>query len=446
MLKRAQAAVLSGDQAQAIKIYNRLIQSDPQQFPAWANLGGLYLEAGDSIRAEQTFSRALELDPESVPVLNNLATLANQVGDRERALNLYRRALEQAPDDAEIWNDLAQIKRFISEDTDIEAMKALLNANQLEPDGRMFLDFALGKALEDLGKYNEALHHLLEANQIKRAQSPFDLAREERFVDRIIETFDAQFFVQRIGTGISSKQPVFIIGMPRSGTTLVEQILASHSQVHGGGELEALAQVIASTASPFPERVAALSGDELRQLGENYISELDQLSSGAHRITDKMPRNFYFVSLIALALPHARIIHCQRSPMDTCFSCFSLHFPYGQDFSYDLTSLGGYYRNYRRLMAHWHSVLPGRILDVEYEALVTDPETQVRRMIDHCGLEWQETCLDFHNSSRQITTASAAQVREPIHNRSVARWRRFGDALHELQSALGPYAEDMMGA
>jgi tetratricopeptide (TPR) repeat protein len=445
MLKRAQAAVLSGEQEHAIEIYNRLLKSDPQQFEAWANLGSLYLEAGDSTRAEQAYSKALELEPNAVPVLTNLATLANQVGDRERALNLYHQALEQAPEDAEIWNDLAQIKRFTSDDADIEVMKALLSGEDLAPEKRMFLSFALGKALEDTGEYDEAFGHLLQANQIKRADTPFELAREEQLVDQLIQTLDAQFFVQRMGMGVKSKQPVFIIGMPRSGTTLVEQILASHSEVHGGGELETLGQVIASKVSLFPDGAEALSGEDFRQFGENYISRLMELAPEAQRITDKMPRNFYFIGMISVALPHARIIHCRRSPMDTCFSCFSLHFPYGQDFSYDLTSLGGYYRNYRRLMSHWHRVLPGRILDVEYEALVTDPEMQARRLIEHCGLEWQEACLEFHNSSRQVATASAAQVREPIHNRSVARWRRFGDALHELQSSLGPFSEDVTG-
>jgi tetratricopeptide (TPR) repeat protein len=432
-----------GDTAQAIRLYKKALDDDPRCFDAWANLGSLYMDAGKADRAEAALVRALELDPNSVAVLANKANLANQLGDTAGAAELYRRVLSLVPDDAEIWHDLARIKRFSEDDSDLAALRKLLEDASLEGERRMFLDFAIGKAFEDIGEYDAAFYHLSRANKFRHDASPFDIASHSRLTDRLIDTFDRPFFTNRMGTGLASEVPVFVLGMPRSGTTLIEQILASHSQVYGAGELNEFGNLTGNRVVPFPEASLDLTGADLTGLGADYVHALRALAPDALRITDKMPRNFHFVGLIAVAVPHARIIHCRRSAMDTCLSCYSLHFPTGQTFSYDLATLGGYYRNYRRLIDHWHRVLPGRILDVDYELLTVNAEREARRMIAYCGLEWEDGCLAFDRTTRQIATASAAQVREPIHTRSVARWRRFETHLGELRSALGPYADDV---
>ncbi len=445
VMARAQDALQRGELRAAIRLFEKAVKTEPGRFEAWANLGGLYLDTGKADQATAAFARALAIDPTSVPVLANAANLANQQGDSARALDLYRRVLDLAPDDAEVWHDLARIKKFSCEDPDIATMQALAMAGHLGDEARMYLDFALGKALEDAGDFDGAFDHLSRANKLKRAALPFNLASETRLADRLMQTFDQAFFTHRLGMGIESQVPVFILGMPRSGTTLVEQILSNHSQVFGAGEVNDLANLAGARVVPFPDASADMTSADAAALGNDYVSGLRALAPDALRITDKMPRNFYFIGLIAMAMPNARIIHCRRSAMDTCFSCYSMHFPLGQAFSYDLASLGGYYRNYRRLMEHWHRVLPGRVLDVDYETVVSDIDTMARRLVAHCGLEWEDACLDFHNSTRQVATASATQVRQPVHDRSVARWRRFESHLGELLEALGGYADEASG-
>jgi len=439
---RAEAAMLKGDFDAAAKLLRRALKSDPDNFAGWANLGAVEAEREAPDAAAEAFRRALALQPTSVPVLSNLAALANQTGARDDALALYRQTLDIAPGDAELWHDLARIKRFEAGDPDIVALESLAADPSLDDDAAMFAAFALGKAYEDIGDYDRAFACTARANDLKWRRHSFDLDAEARFAERIAAAFPQSFFTERLGAGSASDLPVFVLGMPRSGTTLVEQILASHSEVFGGGEREDLKAAVAAAVRPFPDAVQGLPSDALRALGDDYAARLGRLAPGARRITDKMPRNFYFLGLIGAALPNARIVHCRRSPLDTCLSCFQLHFPYGQEFTYDLATLGGYYRIYRRLMDHWRKVLPGRILDVDYESVVADPETEARRIIAHAGLAWEDGCLDFHRSKRQVATASAAQVREPVHGRSVARWRRYERQLQPLREALGPYADE----
>jgi tetratricopeptide (TPR) repeat protein len=442
-LVRADAALQVGDLEVARRALEKAVRAQPGNFAAWANLGAVQQQLENTAGAQRALNRALALQPDSVPLLSNLAALANQTGASKEALALYRRALALAPDDAELWHDLARIKTFRPGDPDLAAIEALTGG---DGERAMFAAYALGKAYEDIDEWDRSFERTAQANAIKRRQVNFDLAAEVRFARRLMERFSAAFFAALGGVGSDSELPIFILGMPRSGTTLVEQILASHDAVHGGGEREDLRAVVGKGIQPFPDAVAGLQASDWRALGDAYVSHLARLDRSAKHVTDKMPRNFYFVGVIAAALPKARIVHCRRSPMDTCLSCFGLHFPYGQEFTCDLAELGGYYRAYRGLMEHWHGVLPGRILDVDYEQIVSDPETQARRLIDFCGLPWQDQCLDFHNSKRQVATASAAQVREPVHSRSVARWRRFEKYLGPLRAALGPYADPISDA
>ena len=260
-------------------------------------------------------------------------------------------------------------------------------------------------------------------------------------LSRICEIFTPELMKEKSGLGDPSSVPVFIIGMPRSGTTLLEQILASHPEVFGAGELVNMAKTVANLAdvssSAFPQFMSSIGGEQLHRVGENYVAAVRALAPNAVRITDKMPQNFYFAGLIHLALPNARIIHAQRDPVDTCLSCFSKLFSREHAYAYDLAELGRYYRAYESLMAHWRELLPEDVmLEVRYEEVTADFENQARRIITHCGLEWDEACLAFHNTQRPIRTASVVQVRQPIYHSSVGRWRTYEHLLEPLISAL----------
>ena len=306
------------------------------------------------------------------------------------------------------------------------------------------LRFALGKAYEDIGHFGRAGQNLLTANSLKRRELEYDEAATLSMFERIRATFTDKLVRQKRGQGNPSPDPIFIVGMPRSGTTLVEHILASHPSVFGGGERLYLHEIVAglriagSSAASFPENIPIMTSAELRQVGQRYLQLLRALAPTAAYITDKLPTNFHLVGLIHLALPNARIIHVHRDPIDTCFSCFSKLFYKGQLFSYDLAELGHYYRAYTVLMDHWRSVLPdGAMLDVRYEDLIADFESQVRRLITYCKLEWDQACFSFHKTQRPVRTASAIQVRQPIYRSAVGRGRSFEHMLSPLINALG---------
>ena len=313
----------------------------------------------------------------------------------------------------------------------------------------MHLHFALAKAYDGLDRPELAAGHLLDANRLKRQQISYDEADMLRLMDRSRALIGRYFIQSHEGYGAQSAAPVFIVGMTRSGSTLIEQILSSHPQVNGAGELAILDQVAGSIRSElpgvprFPEMMLKMSPADFRTLGELYVARITQRAPAATRITDKMTVNYLFVGLIHLALPNATIIHVLRDPLDTCLSCFSTHFTKGHEHTYDLAELGRYYRHYRDLMTHWHRVLPpGRIVDVHYEQLIADFEGTARRIVARCGLSWDAHCLNFHRNERPVRTASSVQVRKPIYRTSVGRWRNYEAMLQPLVAELGPYATE----
>ncbi len=302
-----------------------------------------------------------------------------------------------------------------------------------------YIHFALGKGLEDVGDYPRAFEHWLEGNALRRREVEYNETAYQRAFQAITERFDQSLLDRFGGVGDPSPVPIFIVGMPRSGTTLVEQILASHPQVQAAGELSHLHRVASTVPDAdgrviaFPQSIARLDGDGFRRMGQAYLASLPTLGDGKTRITDKMPTNFAYVGLLRLILPNARIIHTVRDPVDTCVSCFSRLFPAGVTFSYDLAELGCYYRWYHELMEHWRTVLPaGAMLDVVYEDVIDDLEAQARRLIDYCGLPWDDRCLRFHQTNRPIKTASNVQVRRSLYRSSLARWRRYEAYLEPL--------------
>jgi len=448
-MMRGLELVNAGNLDGAAAAFQEATKADAAQFAAWANLGSVELERGNPLAAETAFARALELDVRSVPVISNLANLKMQLDARAEAEVLYRRALVEAPDDGELYYDLSRIKKFTADDPDLAAMESADSRSQSSGPSRMYLHFALGKAYEDIENFEKSIKHYLDANTHKRATLAFDINTEEDLAQQLIATFPSSVFLPGCGNMEPEANPIFVLGMPRSGTSLVEQILASHSDVFGAGEVNFMRDSIASVFSThqldFPTSAGNLDASAQMALGLDYMTRLRTVAPVAKRITDKMPRNVYFIGLIAMALPNAKIIHCRRSALDTCLSCFTIHFPHGQEFSYDLKELGRYYRAYAGLMEHWQRALPGRILDVRYEDLVVDPEAQIRRLTNHCDLSWEEAVLNFDKTERQISTASAAQVRQPVHTGSVARWKRFGSDLHPLIAALGSYADENEG-
>lgn len=314
----------------------------------------------------------------------------------------------------------------------------------LSSQGRTELQFALGKALIDVGAYKSALAHLIDGNARKRRKTVYDEAATLGLFERIRAAFGRELMTAKSGGGNSSATPVFIVGMPRSGTTLVEQILASHPGVFGAGEIGYLEEA-ALALDPFPNAVIAMTGDARAEFGARYVARVKTLAPSAVRIIDKMPTNFRFAGLIHLALPNARIIHICRDPIDTCMSNFAqLFVGDAQPHSYDLGELGRYYRGYEALMDHWRQVLPRQVmLEVQYERLVADPSGEARRIVAHCGLDWVDSCLEFYATQRPVRTASLAQVRRPMYRSSVGRWNAHAVALKPLLDALGMTAFDI---
>jgi len=347
-------------------------------------------------------------------------------------------AVELAPRKAQFLCSLAESKRFVDGDPHFTLVEALArDMESLPEEDQIYLHFALGKVYADLGQHERSFSHLIEGNALKRKQIVYDEAAALAQLTRIRQLFTAEAMRKARGFGDPSTVPVFIIGMPRSGTTLVEQILASHPKIYGAGELSDFRAALASLRGSDGSR-PGLRAEELRQIGARYLERVRATAPAAERITDKMPANFRYAGLIHLAFPNARIIHTRRDPLDTCLSCFSILFAHNlQPFTYDLTEFGRYYRAYATLMEHWREVLPlEQMLEVQYEELVANFEPLARRIVAYCGLEWDDACLEFYKTQRPVSTASAVQVREPIYRSSIGRWRPYEGMLRPLIKAL----------
>jgi len=428
----------------AVESYRRAIELKPDNPQTLCNWGTALAQLERFDEAEAKFRRAIALDPGCAGAYNNLGLSLKERGRLAEATSAAEQAIRLAPKNPSYYEHLGAVRSFVPGDRHVAALEALADdPASLRTVERMHLHFALAKAYDDIGRPQAAFPQWLAANALKRRQIAYDEAATLGRMDRTRALFRADFVASRQGCGARSPLPVFIVGMPRSGTTLIEQILASHPEVCGAGELtlfEEAADAVREAlpgAPPGPEMVAAMSRDHLRAVGARYLDKLAQRAPGAARITDKLPGNFIFTGLIHLAMPDATIIHAVRDPLDTCLSCFCVHFTKGQPHTYDLAELGRYYRHYRALMAHWRRALPAqRVMDVHYEQLVGDLEGQARRIIAHCGLAWDARCLDFHRTERPVRTASAAQVRQPIYASSVGRWRPYRDFLGPLIGEL----------
>ncbi|WP_324939884.1 tetratricopeptide repeat-containing sulfotransferase family protein [Phenylobacterium sp.] len=407
---KAACLTLTGDYEAAIALYEALLGKHPGQPKAWLSYGHALKTAG-------------------------------RQGDSVAA---YRRSLSLAPGLGEAYWSLANLKTFALND-DIEAMRAQLGREDLSDDDRLHLNYALGKAFEDAADYETSFRFYAEGARIRRRQVDYDAAETTANLKRARALFTPQLIAGREGQGHRDPAPIFVVGLPRSGSTLVEQILASHSQIEGTMELPDIIFLARSLteAQPrgdrlaYPEVLATLSGDDLSALGRAYIARTAiQRKAGRPCFIDKMPNNFLHAGFISLILPDAKIIDTRRDGMATGFSAFKQHFARGQNWSYDLTETGFFYRDYVSLMAHFDAIMPGRIHRVNYEAMVEDTESEVRRLLAYCGLPFEAECLEFHRNARPVRTASSEQVRRPIFRQGIEQWRHFEPWLAPLKAAL----------
>jgi tetratricopeptide (TPR) repeat protein len=424
----------------------RLAPDDPE---AVNTMGLVRYEQQNLDEALICFSRSIALKPDFADGHNSIGNLLKERGELAGACEAYERAIALDPSEVAYYVNFVDARKFAADDPHLVALEAIARTQHPLVDTAQYqLNFSLAKAYDDIGRHDDAFACMLRANTVKRRRIAYDETRTLGLFDRIRAAFDRQLFGANAGGGCHSPLPVFVIGMPRSGTTLIEQILASHPAIHGAGELSEFDQLAhqmcdaGGKAFRVPEDTRILRPDDLLKLGEAYVAELQRLAPRAERITDKMPANFLYAGLIHLALPRARIIHVLREPRDTCLSCYSKLFTAEQNFTYDLGELGRYYRKYAELMAHWRAVLPqGRMLEIRYEDVIADLEGSARQLIEHCGLDWDPRCIAFHTSQRPVRTASAAQVRRPIYRTSLERWRAYEAHLAPLLAELGDLAE-----
>jgi tetratricopeptide (TPR) repeat protein len=433
--------------AEAIDVLDTLLDEQPAN-PAHQNLKAAALgRIGGYEEAIALYAALLERHPGQAKVWMSYGHVLKTVGRRDEGIAAYRRAAALTPTLGEAWWSLANLKTVTLGNDDVAAMTSALSGPDLSPEDRFHLHFALGKAVEDLGEAEQAFAHYAEANRLRRTMIEYDPDETSEQVRRSIALFTPAFFAARDRQGCPAPDPIFVLGMPRAGSTLIEQILASHPQVEGTMELPdipALAKRLGgkklkSDTNAYPESLAELGADQLRALGEEYLERTRiQRKSGRPFFIDKMPNNWAHVGLIHLIMPNAKIIDARRHPLACGFSNFKQHFARGQGFSYDLGEFGRYYADYVRLMAHFDAVLPGRVHRVIHERIVEEPEAEVRRLLDHLGLAFDPACLRFYENERAVRTASSEQVRRPINREGVDQWQAFERWLDPLKEALGP--------
>ncbi len=457
---------------QSIQLYQQALTMQPDNVQVHRHLGASYQRMGQTQEAMKCFEQALSLRPDYVDARIKLAEVLRELGRAEEALVQVEQVTDLKPDETQAHVILALILRELGQaELAIERFERLLSTEprcghlyyqiaMLKPKQELipileklisdpslpngdaiFCHFALGNIHRGSNSFDQAFSHFLEANTLYRKTFVYDAKEHALLIDRLIKVYSKRFFQRKHQFGSASQLPVFILGMPRSGTTLVEQIISSHPKVYGAGELQAISAIILTIsqqlehANLYPECMTLFDKEMAEEYSARYLQELALHSATAKHITDKFPGNYFKIGLIKTLFPDARIIHCQRNPLDSCISIF-FHCIQDWKWSFELTELGQYYLDYQRLMSHWQKLFPGEIFTVQYEELVMDQERVSKQLIDYLGLEWDEKCLDFHNNERDVRTISNMQVRQPMYKNSMNRWKHYEKHLQPLIDVL----------
>ena len=431
---------------EAITCFKKAIEINPNNPQTHYLLAGAYAPAALNHEAVREYERTLDLSPRHPGALLGLGNALKTIGNPDGAIRAYHDCINVKPNNGETYWSLANLKTYRFTDKQLGEMeKHVENSNSIGGKSEVNFLFALGKAYDDRQDYNRAWHYYKHANNKQRMLVQYDAVHTETVNDTIIEVFDKALLDEKSGSGYPDPAPIFILGLPRSGSTLIEQVLASHSQVEGTSELPYLGRVATSlnrnreNGVNYPEAVRELAPENFTALGEDYIRySLLHRTEAKPYFVDKMPNNFPTIGFLCLILPDAKIIDARRHPLDACVGNFRQHYARGQTFAYDLTDIGEYYLQYQRMMDHWYEVLPGRVLTVQYEEVVTNFENQVHRILEYCGLPWEDDCITFHKTERPVRTASSEQVRQPIYTGALNFWRNYETHLRELIEILEP--------
>ena len=444
-LSLGEACLEVGDYPLAVKHLQRACELKPDLGEALYGLGEAYTGFEKADMALPVYKKVLGISPNQPAIRKDLAIALINLGRMDEATVYLKEAVDQRLDVSGAYRMLVSIRKFSAEPPELRSILDELANPAISADEAYELHQAAGKVLSDLGRYDESMGHFLTAKRVQAYD--FDIGSYRERVDALIDLFSPEFLAAKAGYGDPSETPVFVVGMPRSGTTLTEQICSSHPDVHGAGELTKLKRISTAyglrqeSTGNFGQPVRSMTAAQAKASAMDYLVNLRLYSPTAPRVVDKMPHNFELVGLIAILFPNARIIHCRRDAIDNCVSCFVSHFGEAHRYTADLDILGQYYREYYRLMRHWQTVLPGRIFENRYEDLISDQEGQSRRLIDHLGLPWDDACLRFFDKAGSVRTLSRWQVRQPIYTSSVNRWKNYEGKIQPLIDALGDLAD-----
>ena len=462
----------------AIVLLERAVELKPKFAGAWADLAETYTESekfGEALDAVQrviklqpnmpfghmirgsilgkkddhegainAFKEALEIEPEHIGSNMGLGNTLKTIGRYDEAVKSYKKCIEAQPLFSEAYWSLANLKTYSFDDDEIKNMEKHVQSQDLTPASKAFFHIAIANAKEKQMKYGEAWYHFHTGNELRRTSEIYDSVTTQVTHDALIETFDEEFVNSTKGSGCQSDAPIFILGLPRSGSTLIEQILASHSQVEGTRELpdiSLLGRRLTKSKPPgikYPDAVKHMTDEEKIEYGESYLETSKRYRTDKPRFIDKMPNNFAHIGFIKTILPNAKIINAKRHPLDSCVSSFKQLFYKGQSWSYDLFEIGEYYLEYERMMDHWHSLYPGEIYDIQYENIVNNQEDESRALIEYCGLDWEDSCLRFYENKRSVNTASSEQVRQPIYKGAMYAWKNYESEIGALKDILEP--------
>jgi tetratricopeptide (TPR) repeat protein len=430
-----------GKHEQAIASYSKALQINPDNAKAHNNLANSLIDLGRHEQAIASYAQALRLMPDYAEAHCNLATALSDLGKYEQAIASYAEALKIKPDYAKVYENLGRIKKYQPDDPQIAQMRDLIADGAISESNKTLLNFALGKACDDIGDTESAFQHFQEGNRLRKKELGYDISTDLRLFNRIKSAFSAANppnIDETRPVSEGRKQPIFIVGIHRSGTTLVEQILSSHSQVYGGDEILAMDRIVrpilpSNSNVPFGE----LTGEMIRRIRADYLSDLDSFGTGEPCVTDKTPLNFRWTGFILTAMPEARIINVQRDPVATCWSVFKQYISNKEvGYAYDLADIAGYYKLYADLMDFWNSRFPGRIYNLDYEALTNNQGEETRKLLEYCNLDWEDQCLEFHKTSRAVRTPSSAQVRQAMYKGSSGSWRKYEAHLQPMLQVL----------